>query len=43
AGATGGTGKTVDELREAIATLPNRPAQQRDTLYQPVAVPARVV
>ncbi|MEM6501511.1 MAG: 7,8-didemethyl-8-hydroxy-5-deazariboflavin synthase subunit CofH [Cyanobacteria bacterium P01_C01_bin.89] len=43
AGATGGTGKTVEELREAIATLANRPAQQRDTLYQPMSIPAPVV
>ena len=42
AGAQGGTGKTVDELRGAIATLPNRPAQQRDTLYQPVPTPLPV-
>ena len=39
AGAQGGTGKTVAELRAAIATLPNRPAQQRDTLYQPILQP----
>ncbi|WOD39983.1 7,8-didemethyl-8-hydroxy-5-deazariboflavin synthase subunit CofH [Nodosilinea sp. E11] len=32
AGAQGGTGMTVDELRGAIASL-NRPAQPRDTLY----------
>ncbi len=33
AGAQGGTGKTIQELRAAIETL-NRPAQQRTTLYQ---------
>ncbi|MBE9138607.1 7,8-didemethyl-8-hydroxy-5-deazariboflavin synthase subunit CofH [Nodosilinea sp. LEGE 07088] len=32
AGAQGGTGMTVDDLRGAIATL-GRPARQRDTLY----------
>ena len=40
AGAQGGTGKTVEELRQAIAALPNRPSQQRDTLYQPILHPA---
>ncbi len=35
AGAQGGTGKTVAELRQAIATL-GRPAQERTTLYQTV-------
>jgi FO synthase subunit 2 len=35
AGAQGGTCKTVEELRAAIHQC-NRPAQQRDTLYQPV-------
>lgn len=35
AGATGGTCKTAEELKGAIATL-GRPAQQRDTLYQPM-------
>jgi FO synthase subunit 2 len=39
AGAQGGTCKTVEELRGAIASL-NRPAQQRDTLYHPIKVPA---
>jgi FO synthase subunit 2 len=36
AGAQGGTGKTVAELRGAIASL-GRPARQRDTLYGLVA------
>jgi len=35
AGAQGGTCKTVEELRAAIQQC-DRPAQQRDTLYQPV-------
>ncbi|GAB4459466.1 MAG: 7,8-didemethyl-8-hydroxy-5-deazariboflavin synthase subunit CofH [Elainellaceae cyanobacterium] len=35
AGAQGGTCKTVEELRVAIHQC-DRPAQQRDTLYQPV-------
>ena len=35
AGAQGGTCKTVEELRAAIHQC-DRPAQQRDTLYQPV-------
>ncbi|MFQ3616774.1 MAG: 7,8-didemethyl-8-hydroxy-5-deazariboflavin synthase subunit CofH [Cyanobacteriota bacterium] len=35
AGAQGGTCKTVEELRSAIHQC-DRPAQQRDTLYQPV-------
>ncbi|MBF2086421.1 7,8-didemethyl-8-hydroxy-5-deazariboflavin synthase subunit CofH [Thermoleptolyngbya sp. C42_A2020_037] len=35
AGAQGGTCKTVEELRAAILQC-DRPAQQRDTLYQPV-------
>ena len=35
AGARGGTGKTVAELRGAIASV-GRPARQRTTLYQPV-------
>ncbi|WP_448598070.1 7,8-didemethyl-8-hydroxy-5-deazariboflavin synthase subunit CofH [Thermoleptolyngbya sp.] len=35
AGAQGGTCKTVEELRTAIHQC-DRPAQQRDTLYQPV-------
>lgn len=39
AGAQGGTCKTVEELRGAIASL-NRPAQQRDTVYQPIKIPA---
>ncbi len=37
AGAQGGTCKTVEELRGAIASL-NRPAQQRDTLYHPIGI-----
>lgn len=36
AGAQGGTCRTVAELQGAIASL-HRPAQQRDTLYSPVA------
>ena len=36
AGAQGGTGKSIAELRGAIASV-NRPALQRTTLYQPVA------
>lgn len=36
AGAQGGTCRTVAELQGAIASL-QRPAQQRDTLYSPVA------
>lgn len=39
AGAQGGTCRTVAELRTAIASL-HRPAQQRDTLYSPVASPS---
>jgi FO synthase subunit 2 len=35
AGAQGGTSQTVDALRGAIASV-GRPAQERDTLYQPV-------
>lgn len=35
AGAQGGTCRTVEELRSAIYSL-ERPAQQRDTLYQPI-------
>ncbi len=38
AGAQGGTCMEVETLQGAIASL-NRPAQQRDTLYQPVATP----
>jgi 5-amino-6-(D-ribitylamino)uracil---L-tyrosine 4-hydroxyphenyl transferase len=38
AGAQGGTCLTVAELEGAIATL-GRPAQQRDTLYQPLGEP----
>ncbi|MEO0353586.1 MAG: 7,8-didemethyl-8-hydroxy-5-deazariboflavin synthase subunit CofH [Cyanobacteria bacterium P01_A01_bin.3] len=36
AGAQGGTGQTVEELRGAIASV-GRPAQQRTTLYRPVS------
>jgi 5-amino-6-(D-ribitylamino)uracil---L-tyrosine 4-hydroxyphenyl transferase len=35
AGAQGGTCRSVEELRAAIHSL-GRPAQQRDTVYQPV-------
>lgn len=38
AGAQGGTCRTVEELRSAIHSL-GRPAQQRDTLYQPIKLP----
>ncbi|MGF1513511.1 MAG: 7,8-didemethyl-8-hydroxy-5-deazariboflavin synthase subunit CofH [Elainellaceae cyanobacterium] len=41
AGAKGGTCMSEEQLREAIASL-GRPAQQRDTLYGPVAVEAMV-
>lgn len=37
AGAQGGTCQSVTDLRKAIASL-DRPAQQRDTLYNPVNV-----
>jgi 5-amino-6-(D-ribitylamino)uracil---L-tyrosine 4-hydroxyphenyl transferase len=40
AGAQGGTCLTMAELEGAIATL-GRPAQQRDTLYQPLGEPLR--
>lgn len=36
AGAQGGTCRTVEELQAAIRSL-GRPAQQRDTLYQPIS------
>ncbi len=39
AGAQGGTCMTVADLRDAIAQL-GRPAEQRDTLYRPIAAPA---
>ncbi|MEM9568174.1 MAG: 7,8-didemethyl-8-hydroxy-5-deazariboflavin synthase subunit CofH [Cyanobacteria bacterium P01_E01_bin.34] len=38
AGAQGGTGQTVEDLKGAIASV-GRPAQQRTTLYQPVVAP----
>jgi FO synthase subunit 2 len=38
AGAQGGTCMTPEDLEGAIASL-NRPAQQRDTLYRPIAQP----
>lgn len=37
AGAQGGTCQTVESLQTAIASI-GRPAQQRDTLYQPISV-----
>ncbi|MEN9215999.1 MAG: 7,8-didemethyl-8-hydroxy-5-deazariboflavin synthase subunit CofH [Gloeomargarita sp. HHBFW_bins_162] len=42
AGATGGTGKTVAELQNAISRL-GRPYWQRTTLYQPCQKPAELV
>jgi FO synthase subunit 2 len=42
AGAQGGTCLEVRDLQAAITSV-HRPYQQRDTLYQPLKVPAQIV